>query len=155
MHSDNGLNSIPLLLIKSITLLCLASNRTIGRGEEEGLANLGRGENVGKDLLVALDGLPGAGAQRGAEIAETPARRQHLPGHHPRHRAVEPHPRLSSPRPRRMPSPAIAATCRAEAQQIKASRRYRGLKPKPSFILVALDDLPDRIGPAQVQRAQR
>lgn len=53
------------------------------------VTNLGGGEDVGEDLLVALDGLPGAGAQRGAEVAQPAARRQHLPGHHPGHGAVQ------------------------------------------------------------------
>jgi hypothetical protein len=43
------------------------------------------GEDFGEDLLVALDGLPGAGAQGGAEVAQPAARRQHLPRHYPGH----------------------------------------------------------------------
>ena len=40
------------------------------------------GEDLGKDLLVALDGLPGPCPERGAEVAQGPARRQDLPGYH-------------------------------------------------------------------------
>jgi hypothetical protein len=43
------------------------------------------GEDFGEDLLVALDGLPGAGAQGGAEVEQPAARRQHLPRHYPGH----------------------------------------------------------------------
>jgi hypothetical protein len=38
----------------------------------------------------SVDGLPGMGAQWGAEVAETPSHRQHLPGRHPGQHAVEP-----------------------------------------------------------------
>ena len=49
------------------------------------------GEDFGEDLLVALDGLPGAGAEGGAEVAEPAARRQQLPRDHPGHgRAAHP-----------------------------------------------------------------
>jgi hypothetical protein len=65
MHSDNDLNSIPLLLIKSITQLCLVSSCTIGRGEEEVLANLGCGQNVGEDLLGVLMGCQEWGRSEG------------------------------------------------------------------------------------------
>jgi hypothetical protein len=49
--------------------------------------NRSSGEDFSKDLLVALNRLPGPCPERGAEVAQGPARRQDLPGYHT-------HPRL-------------------------------------------------------------